>query len=241
LKPVDFPRLAGVNDTSAVCNELRSGGQLVELPVGPTATIRLHARVVAELGERIAAVLESMHARQPLRAAFSQTDLAARLPDVNPAVLTAAIAELQRLGRLQIHKDGVALGGKGPQLSRSQQDLYSQLVERFRAGGFNAPNLAECTSSAAKNKQAVGQLLALAVSRGQLVAIGPDYWLHADIEADARRKVAAEMARRASLTVSQIRELLSTTRKYAVPLCEYWDKIGFTARRGDQRVLKAAG
>jgi selenocysteine-specific elongation factor len=39
------------------------------------------------------------------------------------------------------------------------------------------------------------------------------------------------------MTVAEIRDLLGTTRKYAVPLCEYLDRIGFTRREGDLRVL----
>ncbi len=39
------------------------------------------------------------------------------------------------------------------------------------------------------------------------------------------------------LTLSEIRELLATSRKYAVPLCEYWDKVQFTRRSGDLRLL----
>jgi selenocysteine-specific elongation factor len=42
------------------------------------------------------------------------------------------------------------------------------------------------------------------------------------------------------LTLSEIREILETTRKYAVPLCEYLDRIGFTKRQGDVRVLAEA-
>ena len=44
----------------------------------------------------------------------------------------------------------------------------------------------------------------------------------------------------AGLTLSEIRELLGTTRKYAVPICEYLDRIGFTSRDGDLRRLKQA-
>ena len=42
---------------------------------------------------------------------------------------------------------------------------------------------------------------------------------------------------RDGMTLSAIRELLGTTRKYAVPFCEYLDRIGFTKRKGDVRVL----
>ena len=39
--------------------------------------------------------------------------------------------------------------------------------------------------------------------------------------------------------MAEIRDLLGTTRKFAVPLCEYLDRIGVTRREGDLRVLAA--
>ena len=42
---------------------------------------------------------------------------------------------------------------------------------------------------------------------------------------------------RGGLTVAEIRDLLGTTRKYAVPLCEYLDRTGVTRREGDLRFL----
>jgi selenocysteine-specific elongation factor len=41
------------------------------------------------------------------------------------------------------------------------------------------------------------------------------------------------------LTVAEIRDALGTTRKFAVPMCEYLDRAGVTKRVGDVRV--AAG
>ncbi len=39
------------------------------------------------------------------------------------------------------------------------------------------------------------------------------------------------------MSASPFRDLLGTTRKYAVPLCEYLDRIGVTRREGDLRIL----
>ena len=55
-----------------------------------------------------------------------------------------------------------------------------------------------------------------------------------------RELLREKMSGRDGLTLSAIRELLSTTRKYAVPICEYLDRIGFTRRVGDVRVLGTA-
>ena len=72
--------------------------------------------------------------------------------------------------------------------------------------------------------------------RGDLTHLGGGLHLHARIVSEMTRRMSAALATHGSLTVSQIRELLETSRKYAVPFCEYMDSIGLTRRKGDQRV-----
>jgi selenocysteine-specific elongation factor len=96
----------------------------------------------------------------------------------------------------------------------------------------------ECQGQATRNQESVPQLLALAVENGDLVAIAADYYLHTDVERSARAVLTEKLAASNGLTLSQIREILATTRKYAVPLCEYFDRIGFTQRKGDVRFLR---
>ena len=43
--------------------------------------------------------------------------------------------------------------------------------------------------------------------------------------------------RNRELSVSAFRDLVGTTRKYAVPLLNYFDNKGVTVRKGDVRVL----
>jgi selenocysteine-specific elongation factor len=52
-----------------------------------------------------------------------------------------------------------------------------------------------------------------------------------------RQRVHDKLSGGPGATVAEIRDLLGTTRKYAVPLCEYLDRIGVTKREGDMRVL----
>ena len=51
-------------------------------------------------------------------------------------------------------------------------------------------------------------------------------------------QIQRQMANGTGLTVSEIKELLATSRKFAVPICEYLDRIGFTRREGDLRMLR---
>ncbi|MBI3409476.1 MAG: SelB C-terminal domain-containing protein, partial [Planctomycetes bacterium] len=83
----------------------------------------------------------------------------------------------------------------------------------------------------------IKDLFDVCIAEGLLAHIGEDIYLHADIEADMRRKVTERLQNGPGATVAEIRDLLGTTRKYAVPLCEYLDRIGLTRREGDLRLL----
>jgi selenocysteine-specific elongation factor len=238
-QPADLPRLAGVEQTEQARQVLLEKGELREIAVSPTRTVRLHARVIERLADRVASALATLHERNPLRTSFPRAQVATGFQYVGEAaVLDAVLATMRDSGRIRLTDTGLALGGHGPKLSRNEQALLPQLAQWFREAGLETPTVKECQQRAAKNQASVPQLVQLLVSDGELVEVAPDYFLHASAEAEARLKVAKAMSAR-GLTLSAIRELLGTSRKYAVPLCEFWDKAGFTLRQGDLRTVKA--
>jgi selenocysteine-specific elongation factor len=70
-----------------------------------------------------------------------------------------------------------------------------------------------------------------------LVEVAAQSYLHSDVDRALQASLREAMADEKGATLSQIREILGTTRKYAVPYCEYLDRIGFTRRDGDMRTL----
>ena len=133
--------------------------------------------------------------------------------------------------------DTVALTGCGPKLSQNERKLLDELVAIFRQSGIQSPSVEECQKRAAKSPQSVVPLLALAAANGDLVEIAAGYYLHREVDQQLQAALRAELGAGRGATLSEIREWLATTRKYAVPYCEYLDRIGFTRRDGDQRFL----
>jgi selenocysteine-specific elongation factor len=113
------------------------------------------------------------------------------------------------------------------------------MVAAYQEGGFTPPDPASFAPQAGGNAASIADLLELCVAEGHLVHIVDDLYLHSDTEAAMRRRLREKLAGGPGMTVAEIRDLLGTTRKYAVPLCEYVDRIGLTRREGDLRVLAA--
>jgi selenocysteine-specific elongation factor len=239
-KPTDLVRMAGIDDPESVISELRTRGEIVEVRASTTRTVWLARRTVADLAGRIESTLAKLHQQFPLNTMIDRSRLVNRFAYLdNPPLVDAVIERLVREKKMRVSDRGIALAGHGVQLSASEQKLVDEIVERFRTAGFQPPTVPELQKSVVKNQAAVPKLVELAAAEGHLVAVSGEFYLHRDVEARLREMLEAELSNGKGLTMSEIRERLETTRKYAVPICEYLDRIGFTRRDGDLRFLAA--
>ena len=113
----------------------------------------------------------------------------------------------------------------------------TELVATVRSAGVTAPTLSELVKSAKKNKESVAELLDMAAENGDLVKVNDDFYLHSEVVDGLKTQLTQELTRTGGLAMSEIRQVLDTSRKYAIPICEYFDRIGFTVRDGDKRLL----
>ena len=82
-------------------------------------------------------------------------------------------------------------------------------------------------------------MIELAAARGKLVRIAEGLWLHAERWSELCRRVAGAIRERGGLTVADIRDLVGSSRKFMVPICEALDRAEITRRTGDLRTLGA--
>ncbi|HEY8321532.1 MAG TPA: selenocysteine-specific translation elongation factor [Candidatus Baltobacteraceae bacterium] len=78
------------------------------------------------------------------------------------------------------------------------------------------------------------------LARGAFVRVGESLYRGAQI-AQIRARVEAALAAEPRMTMAGFRDLIGTSRKYAVPLLEWFDARGITVRVGDDRMLRGTG
>jgi selenocysteine-specific elongation factor len=236
---VDLGRLSGIDQPADVCRKLIAEGVLVELPISAQRHLVWHHQVLEEMCQRIESSLDKMHDREPLRSTVDRSRLTHQLSYcLDAPVLDHLLRQMEKAKRVRRLTDrGVGLAGRGPQLSKSESQLLADLIIKFKEAGFQPPTIKECEATVTKNRASVASLVRLAATEGELVEVAANFYLHHEVERQMRELLTKEITASGGLTLSQIRELLATTRKYAVPICEYLDRIGFTKRDGDLRLL----
>jgi selenocysteine-specific elongation factor len=227
----------GPDEAMQMIDQLKKDGELDDLAVGPSRRLLLHKDMVHELEDRVLTALARLHDQFPLMSTHDRQKVQSQLDYVGDDQLVHAavdrliarkqlIGDLRRLGRADFK----------PKLSANLRKLKDKLIVAFREARFQPPESASFAGAAGGNAANLNDLLEVCVAEGHLARITDDIYLHADAEAEMRRLVAERLQTAPGLTVAEIRDLLGTTRKYAVPLCEYLDRVGVTRREGDLRL-----
>jgi selenocysteine-specific elongation factor len=224
-----------VAEIPGLLEQLKSEGRWQ--PIGDT-NISVVSGTIDDLTDRLVAWLERHHKSHP--------DLPGRLADsvlgwlermttrslARPLLLLLVEnGTIRRLGRF------VCLPAFAPSLSGADEKLMLAMIDAIRAGGFQPPAPEDVPSLADVDRKRQTRLVTLAVALGELVQIDGKIFLADDVERQLRERVADLVTREGKVTVAQIREALASSRKYAVPFLEYLDRIGYTKRVGDYRIL----
>jgi selenocysteine-specific elongation factor len=241
--PTDLVREAGLRPDQIlnIPQELLNAGKLVKFTLSSHRSVLVHADRVSELEQHVMETLARLHAEEPLLTSHDRQQVLALLDFVgDPELLQAVVDRLLATRQLVGDTRRIARADFKPKLSVNQRKLKDKIVEAHRAARFSPPEPKEFANQAGGNASALKDIYEVACAEGLLVKITNDIYLAAEAEDEMRQAVRQRLEHGPGLTVAEIRDLLGTTRKYAVPLCEYLDRIGLTRRDGDLRVLQAS-
>ena len=96
-------------------------------------------------------------------------------------------------------------------------------------------------SSVGAELKQVKSLLSVLEKEGKIIKIKEEMYFSSDFIKNVRGTLVAHLKKQGSITPSGFQEITGSSRKYNIPLLEYFDREKVTLRVGDQRVLRGAG
>ena len=184
-----------------------------------TWTVAAHS--FSELRERAVEITTAHHQAHPIEHGIDLAGLASRL-GLDAARLRAALADDDVLVverdtvRLRTHGSGVA-----------DDPAARRFLDALDASPFSPPSPAEL--------DVAPDVVRALVRDGAIVSLDGIYFSAAALD-EARARVGRAVLARGTLKLSDIRDLLGSTRKYVVPIAARLDADGVTRRRGDDRI-----
>ena len=193
------------------------------------ASEALLARVLAQLGEA--------HRHEPW--AMGMTSLAlARAIGLSEPLLVRILEPFVVQERL-VNRDGYyARAGHRPAFSAEQLEFFERLIPADAQRPFLPISFGDAGAAVKGAKVAgIARAFDTMLAGGELVKVGDDLYRGSQI-ARIRKRVEEHLRAHRRMTAAEFRDLLGTSRKYAVPLLEWLDAHAVTIRSGDYRTLR---
>ncbi|HEX5136034.1 MAG TPA: selenocysteine-specific translation elongation factor [Planctomycetota bacterium] len=214
---------------------MRARGDLAILPNGAY----VEATAVARAAQAVRNALETLHRENPLVAALAVADVRDRA-QVPESLVEAALA---RLGdAVEVDGRNVRLAGfkvdLDPELSRAADRLLKCLAD----GRFAPPEAPKLASASGLDAATVRRALTFLRDRREVRDVAPDLVYSKRVLDEGLRLLKAVAVKRGSFEPVDAKAVLGgISRKWLIPLLEYYDKLGATRRDGNARLFTRKG
>ena len=183
-------------------------------------------------------LLEQYHYNYPLRPGFPKEELRSRLfAGWVVKAFNGILQYWQEREQLAVEAGGVRLPGFEPKPSAAEQELIQQVLAHYQKELFQPPAWEEVVQAIKKKPEHMEELLHYLLGTQQLVRVAEGLYFHRQAVSQAKDMVRDLVNKEGSVQLAAMRDAMGSSRKYVLPLLEYFDQIKFTKRIGDKRVL----
>lgn len=188
---------------------------------------------------QITGALTALHDEKPLSVGFPKHDLFRLLgASANRPVVDKALEGLLEDGTIDQNESGLQLARRTAKLSPRQATLAERILDLYAKSAFRAPRKDELPLMLGTPAPIITPVFEHLTQTGKLIRIADKIILHAKHMEASKAAIVDYLGSNDSLNAGSCKDLLDTSRKYAIPILEYWDKQGLTKRVGDGRVLR---
>jgi selenocysteine-specific elongation factor len=200
----------------------------------------LHTEALGTLTKELQRHLEAFHRQNPLRPNLAVEELRAKVRGLSERVCLLALEELRQHGAVAVERDRVRLATHQVALDDARERLLNALEAEFMAAGYQPPRVEEVFAKLSVGHGQDKALLQVLLDQGRAVRLKDNVVFHRANLAKAQSALVQYLHDHHDITPIEFKDLLGVSRKYAIPLLEYFDSQKVTIRVGDKRVLRGA-
>ena len=199
--------------------------------------LTMHRDTMAEMSGCVMGLVEEFHRARPESPGMLLEELR-RASDIDHAVLDGLIGAMKTDGRLVERNGRLASAGHSTSFQGEDAKHLDAIEGLFRSAVFHPPGIEELRDKTGTDRRTVERLLKILQEHERLVRVEGGILFHRDAVERARDILVDHTQREGRLESVKFKYLLETTRKFALPLLDHFDRVGVTRRVGNTRYLR---
>lgn len=243
VTPIELAQTSGLDEKTArrEFKSLEAAGGAVRLE-GETGTEdRWASRAVLQRHRTaIENALLRFHAEQPSQPGIAKEALRRRcMPRATPACFDALLADAISQGVAVVSGGEASHPRAGAGAKRLEEQATELLASTLQEAAGAPPMLDELVAGSGLAPSLAYRALNTLEQQGRIVRIGQVFYLDVAALERFEQAVRARLSNDTPAAAAELKDAMGTSRKYAIPLLEYFDATGLTRRIDDKRVLNA--
>ena len=197
----------------------------------------IHAENLKNARDQILSILNQYHKDFPLKVGLLKEELRSRTASSGDSKLfNFLITQLGQEGIVVQEKEVLRLKDHRVTLAQDQEKVRQQIEEIYLKGALQPPYFKELTEKFPGNSGT--DVLQVMVKDGILIKVKEDLFFHKDVIEELKERLVAVLKEKGEIDTPQFKDMTGASRKYTIPLLEYFDITQVTMRIGDKRVLR---
>jgi len=188
--------------------------------------------------------IKNHHRREPLAKGILRETLREKIfAQIAPEIFKITLVHLEKENKIVAEKDSIRLAAHNLELSAEEELLREKLRKIYKNAKLEVPKLEDALNDSVggtkSDKTHARKIFQLLINSGELVKISEEfYFANSEIESLTvkTREFASNTADRL-IDVAKFKEIAGISRKYAIPLLEFFDREKITRRAGDKRLI----
>ncbi|MDR3555861.1 MAG: selenocysteine-specific translation elongation factor [Syntrophobacteraceae bacterium] len=192
-----------------------------------------------EMKAAVTSILSDYHGRFPLKAGMPKEEIPALLAkSVDARLYNFVLRHLAEEGKIGLEMEWVRLATHKVALSKDEETIREKIEKTFRDAGLQPPFFREVETALSGTPKQRQEVLQWMLAKGTLVKTKEEIYFHAAAMAQLQDRLVAWLKEHGEITTPQFKEMTGASRKYTIPLIEYFDAQKVTIRIGDVRKLR---
>lgn len=203
--------------------------------------IYIHNNSVEKLKKDASFYLDNYHSTNPLKAGMSKEELKSKFPpSLNSKLFNLIMNEMIKDNKITQEEDTVRLSSHTVSLGIDQKHIREKILKTYKKSGLTPPYFKELSKILDINPAAAKDVLMLLIDNGLIIKVKDDLYFFSEAVNDLKKSLVDFLLSHGEITTPQFKDLAGVSRKYLIPLIEYFDSNNITIRIGDIRKLRSA-
>lgn len=199
----------------------------------------IHHCAVDEFRTSVIERLSAYHRDRPLKSGMPKGELRSKYPDIKSSRLFNHLVNILAKEKQIVREDDtIRLPGHRVTLQTDQTDLKEKLLSLYREKWLQPPYLKELPGILQADAAGIKNVLMHLVNEGSIVKVKEELFFHAEAIEDLKKRLTQYLSEHGEITPGKFKEMTRASRKYTIPLFEYFDAENITIRVGDVRKLR---